>query len=54
MEIILAESGQGGCMLIAEVRLETNNIFGLFSCESLLLHGVEIFMFVVLCIAIIV
>jgi len=48
--IIATESGQQGCMLIAEVRVETRNVFGFFSCESLLLHGVEIFMFVVLCI----
>jgi len=39
-------------MLIAEVRVESRNIFGLFSCESLLLHRVQIFMFVVLCITI--
>jgi len=39
-------------MLIAEVRAETRNVFGLFSCESWLVHEVQIFVFVVLCITI--
>jgi hypothetical protein len=39
-------------MLIGEARVETRNVFGLFSCESLLLHGVQIFVFVLLYVAI--
>jgi hypothetical protein len=34
------------------VRVETRNAYGLFSFEILLLCGVQIFMFVLLCIAI--
>jgi len=41
-----AESGQWGCVLIAEVRVETRNIFELLICESLLLHGLQIFIFI--------
>ena len=50
--IIPSESGQQECMVVAEVMVETRNVFVLCSCESLLLHGVQIFMFVVLCIII--
>ena len=36
-------------MLRTVVMVETRNVFGLFSCESFLLYGVEIFVFAVLC-----
>jgi hypothetical protein len=39
-------------MVIAEGRVEIRKVCGLSSCESLLLHGVQIFMCVVLCIII--